>query len=95
MAINLETGAVRFMVGFEDADLRIPIIRTIKFLHLQQSDRGERLIIFQEIHSTTSREQIFVREFDFDELVLDKERLLEILHRCFEGDLASRRSSSP
>lgn len=88
MAVDIEQGDIRFIVLFEDADLRIPIVQTLRFLHATQSDSGESLLIFMQIHSATKREKFFVRERDFDDLVLDSQGLLDTLQRSFDGHLA-------
>lgn len=89
MANKLNAGEVRFMVGFDDAELTVPIVRTIQFACLKESERGESMLIFEEI-SLKKRERIFVYESDFDDLVLNNEQLLDVLRKAFDGTLARR-----
>lgn len=89
MINDLKRGAVRFLVTFVDPDLTIPIIRTIKFERFERSDYGDALLIFREIHFDGEGEALFVRESDAEELVLDQDRLIRVLRRCFDGTLSS------
>lgn len=86
MISNLRTNDVRYMVGFDDPELTIPIVRTIKYICFKESDSGEPLLIFEEV-SLDAKEKIFVRESDYEELVLSKEQLLDVLERAFDGTL--------
>ena len=88
MGIDIKQGDIRFIVLFEDADLTVPIVQTLRFLQATHSDSGEPLLIFTQIHSATRREKFFVRERDFEELVVDSQGLLGVLQRSFDGLVA-------
>ncbi len=78
------------MVFFEDHSLRIPLVRTLKYLRKGKSDDGVDMFLFSELSAMGEPHKTFVRVADAHDL-LDGEGLVSALERCFAGRSASPR----
>lgn len=87
-ATGLTVGEVYFIVLFDDADLRIPIVQTLIYCGEKARGNGTKYFSFRELHRDGAETQFGVDPGDASHLLLDRSGLLDKLNRCFNGELA-------
>jgi hypothetical protein len=83
---------VYFFVLFADSDLRVPLIRTVRFVGSARRSDGTEVLMFKDADPDGDKEKIVFDPKEAPEVVLDGDRLLARLARCFAGTLATSSS---
>ena len=80
---------IYFFVLFADRDLRVPLIRTVRFIGSARRSDGTEALMFQDADPDGGREDIVFDPKEAPDVVLDGDQLLARLARCFAGTLAT------
>ena len=86
---------VYFFVLFADSDLRVPLIRTLRFVGTVRRDDGTEALLFRDADPDGPSEKLVFDAKNATEVVLDGDRLLARLARSFAGTLAKSPSDDP
>ena len=81
-------GKLYFLIKFQDKDLTVPIVRTLKFVERKQQRKGDDLLVFDELVDDGDAEKLALRESDAEHLAVDSDELIRRLQRCFKGTLS-------
>lgn len=73
---HLTKGDVRFVLLFEDKGLTVPIIQTLIYLRSECTGEVSGRHFFIDV-SSEKHEEFFIDDDDFDDLILDINRLYE------------------
>lgn len=85
---GLKLGEIYFIVVFDDEDLSIPIIQTLRYIG-ELSDDSESINVYFSLFGHSDEEStIFVRKDNVPDLVLDRTQLLRFLELGFSGELS-------
>jgi hypothetical protein len=82
---------IYFLVLFADADLRVPIIRTLQFIGSDHRRDGTTALLFRELDPQGKAEKMAFGEAEAPDVVLTGKELLARLEQCFAGTLATSR----
>jgi hypothetical protein len=78
-----------FFVLFADGDLRVPIIRTLRYLGTTHRRNGTEALLFEDVDPDAKGQKVIFDPEEAKEVVLDGANLLARLGSCFEGTLAT------
>jgi hypothetical protein len=83
--------AIYFLVLFCDSDLRVPIIRTLRYVGNHRRKDDTTALLFLDVDPQGSSDNIIFDESKAADVVLNAAELLGRLEQCFAGTLASTR----
>lgn len=87
--LTLHEGQIYYIATFIDAELKAPVVQTLRYLEKGGDDENP-LEYFDQIEAMGEVKRIFIAASDVESLVLDFEGLLTVLQRSFDGDLLSK-----
>ncbi|WP_257384917.1 hypothetical protein [Tahibacter caeni] len=85
---GLKAGETYFVVMFDDEQLSIPIIQTLRYVGEHLRERDSQRAYFVQLGHAGNETPFFVRKEDVSDLVLDKPQLLRFLELSFSGRLS-------
>lgn len=68
---SYEPNSIYFFVLFDDPDLRVPIIRTVRVIRKAHRDDGVSILLFEDISSINASEKLAFEESRVSEVVLN------------------------
>lgn len=83
--------AIYFAVLFADDELRVPIIRTLRFIRNDRRKDGTAVLLFRDADPNRSPETVAFNEANATEIVLDTAGLIDRLERSLSGKLATEK----
>ena len=81
-------GKLYFLIKFQDKELTVPVVRTLRFVERKNPHKGEDMLVFDELTDDGDAEKLALRESDADHLAIDSDELMRRLGRCFQGTLS-------
>lgn len=88
--LTLHEGQIYYVATFIDAELKVPVVQTLRYLEKGSDDDENPLEYFDQIEAMGEVKRIFIAASDVESLVLDFEGLLTVLQRSYDGDLLSK-----
>ena len=78
-----------YFILFVDGDLRIPVIRTVRYLGITQRQGQPDVLLFEDVDTDAQQRKLVFGLADAGDVVLDGPALINRLKKCFEGSLAA------
>jgi len=83
------TGQIYFIVMFDDENLTVPIVQTLRFVKKGERRNGSKYYLFKQLGCDAKRRDFLVDEKDAEHLVVDHPGLIRELRDCFSGRLST------
>ena len=90
-----QQNGIYFFVLFADTDLRVPIIRTLRYLRVARREDGAEVLLFEDMDSDAIDRKLSFAAEEAEEVVLGGPELLVRLKDCFEGTLGTPSPRDP